>query len=117
MPAGILYDGSTSMASQQLTRHPLKGSERQPLPGARAVGKADPAERLEVTVLLRRRNVAALTEHVKNLARRETAGHHLSREQFKDKVGADATDIATVRKFEEIHGFTVVQVHAGKRTV
>ena len=36
--------------------HPLKGSERQPLPGAKSVGKADPAERLEVSVLLRRRS-------------------------------------------------------------
>ena len=28
------------MARHSLTQHPLKGSERKPLPGARAVGKA-----------------------------------------------------------------------------
>jgi kumamolisin len=48
-----------------MARHPLKGSERQLLPGAKFVGKADPAERLEVSVLLRRHSDTALTEHVK----------------------------------------------------
>jgi choline dehydrogenase-like flavoprotein len=97
--------------------HPLKGSERQPWPGARTVGKADPAERLEVTVLLRRWNAAALAERVKKLARRESAGNHLSRDQFENQFGADPTDIANVRKFAGTHGLAVVQEHAGRRTV
>jgi len=105
------------MAPQQPTRRPLKGSERQPLSGARAVGKADPDERLEVTVLLRRRNVTALTERAKKLARRESAGNHLSREQFNRQFGSDTTDIARVRQFAETHGLTVVQEHAGRCTV
>jgi len=105
------------MAPQQPTRRPLKGSERQPLSGARAVGKADPDERLEVTVVLRRRNVAALTERAKKLARRGSAGNHLSREQFDHQFGGDTTDIARVRQFAETHGLTVVQEHAGRRTV
>jgi kumamolisin len=105
------------MARQRLTRHPLKGSERQPLPGARAVGKADPAERLEVSVLLRRRNGAALKERVTKFARRESAANHLSREQFEGQFGADATDIARIRKFADAHGLAVVQEHAGRRTV
>src|SRR5215813_11869658 len=84
------------MAPQQPTRRPLKGSERQPLSGARAVGKADPDERLEVTVVLRRRNVAALTERAKKLARRGSAGNHLSREQFDYQfVGFFFNDAAT----------------------
>ena len=40
----------------EMARNPLKGSERQPLAGAKSVGKADPAERLEVSVILRRSN-------------------------------------------------------------
>jgi kumamolisin len=104
------------MAPRQSTR-PLKGSDRQPLPGARAVGRADPAERLEVTVLLRRRNAAALTERVARLARREGAGNHLSREQFENQFGAGTADIASVRKFAERHGLAIVQEHAGRRTV
>ncbi len=98
-------------------RHPLKGSERQALAGAKPVGKADPAERLEVTVLLRHSNAEALAEHVKKLARRERAGNHLSREQFEDQFGADTSDIATIRTFANAHGLAVVQEHAGRRTV
>ncbi len=98
-------------------RHPLKGSDRQPLAGAKPVGKADPAERLEVTVLLRHRNAEALAEHVKKLARRERAGNRLSREQFENQFGADASDIATIRTFANAHGLAVVQEHAGRRSV
>jgi kumamolisin len=51
-----------------MARHPLIGSERKAMPGARSVGKADPAERLEVTVLLRHSAADALKERVKKLA-------------------------------------------------
>ena len=51
-----------------MAKNPLEGSERQPLPGAKAVAKADPAERLEVSVLLRRSNADRLKERVKQVA-------------------------------------------------
>jgi kumamolisin len=105
------------MAQNSVTRHPLKGSERQPLPGARAVGKADPAERLEVSVLLRRQQGDDLTERVKKLSKREDVGEHLSRKQFEQKFSAKVADIAVVKKFAEAHGLAVVQEHAGRRTV
>ena len=100
-----------------MARHPLKGSERQPLPGASAVGKADPTERLEVSVLLRRSNAAALTEHVRKLTSRASADNHLTREEFERRFSADSADIAAVRKFADAHGLAVVQVHAGRRTI
>ncbi len=100
-----------------MARYSLKGSERRPLPGARAVGEADPTERLEVSVLLRRRGGAAMTAHVEKLAHRESAGGHLSREEFDRRYGADPTDIAAVKKFAGAHGLAVVQEHAGRRTV
>jgi kumamolisin len=100
-----------------MARHPLKGSERRPLPGAKAVGKADPAERLEVSVLLRRRNADALQERVGKLALRDRTGGHLSREEFERQFGADGSDIAAVRAFAHTHGLSVVQEHAGRRTV
>ena len=97
--------------------HPLEGSERQPLPGASAVGKADPAERLQVSMLLRSRDGAGLTGFVNKLANRESAGGHLSREEFERRFGADSADIAAVKKFATAHGFTVMEEHAGRRTV
>ena len=62
-----------------MTLYPLKGSERQPMPGATAVGKADPAARLQVSVFLRSRDGAGLTELMKKLANRENARRHLGR--------------------------------------
>jgi kumamolisin len=105
------------MAQNPPKRHPLEGSERKPLPGARAIGKADPTERLEVSVLLRRRNADALKAHAQKLARRENAGGRLTREQFETQFGAEANDIAAVKKFAQAHGLAVVQEHPGRRTV
>jgi kumamolisin len=100
-----------------MSKHSLKGSQRQPMAGAKSVGKADPAERLEVSVLLRRSNADALTARVQKLAHREAAGGHLSREEFDRQFGASGADIAAVRKFAAAHGMSVVQEHAGRRTV
>ena len=100
-----------------MARHPLKGSERQPLHGAKAVGKADPTERLEVSVVLRRRNADALEQRVSGLARHGRATSHLSREEFEQQFGAEAVDIDAVKRFAAAHGLSVVQEHAGRRTV
>jgi kumamolisin len=100
-----------------MARHPLKGSERKPVPGARSVGKSDPAERLEVTLLLRRRNADALKERVKKIGSRAGATPHLSLTEFDAQFGASAPDLAAVKAFAGAHGLSVVQEHAGRRTV
>jgi kumamolisin len=51
-----------------MPNNPLVGSERKPLPGARSIGKADPGERLEVTLVLRPRQYDALQERVRKIA-------------------------------------------------
>jgi len=79
--------------------HALSGSDRAPLNGARSVGKADPAERLEVTMLVRRRGSDALKERVKKLAGGDTSVGHLEREEFAKQFEADASDIAAVKTF------------------
>jgi kumamolisin len=85
--------------------------------GAKAVGKADPSERLEVSVLLRRGNADALTDRVNKLASRAGAGARLSREEFEQQFGAAAADIAAVKKFAANNGLSVVGEYAGRRTV
>jgi kumamolisin len=100
-----------------MPRHPLTGSERQPMRGARAVGKADPSERLEVSVLLRFRESDALKDRVAQLAKGERPARHLSREEFAQQHGADPADIAKVRQFASAHGLTVVEEDAARRTV
>ena len=89
--------------------HTLIGSERQPMRGARSVGKADPTERLEVSVVLRHRASDSLKDRVAKLATGERLDRHLSREEFARQFGADPADIATVRKFASAHGLAVVE--------
>jgi kumamolisin len=99
-----------------MARVPLKGSERSPLAGSRAVGPADPAESVQVSVLLRRRGGQALHERVDRLCRGEKPGH-LERDDFARQFGADQSDIGTVKTFAANHGLRVIQEHAGRRTV
>jgi kumamolisin len=100
-----------------MPRHPLIGSDRQPMRGARAVGKADPSERLEVSVLLRFRGSDALKDRVAQLAKGERPDRHLSREEFAQQHAADPADIAKVGQFAAAHGLTVVEEDAARRTV
>jgi kumamolisin len=94
----------------------LKGSERAAIPGARVVGPANPAERLEVSVLVRRRGLPAMQAHVGALAAGKRPPH-LTREEFAREHGADPSDFARVRTFAEAHGLAVLQEHAARRTV
>jgi len=100
-----------------MPKHPLTGSERQPMRGARSIGKADPSERLEVSVLLRFRGSDQLKDRVAKLAKGEQPGRHLSREEFAQQFGADPADIAVVRQFANAHGLVVVEEDAARRTV
>ncbi|HEX4338872.1 MAG TPA: S53 family peptidase [Polyangiaceae bacterium] len=100
-----------------MSKNLLKGSERQPMREAKSVGKADPAERLEVTLLLRRGNAAGLTEHVQKLAIRSGSGAPISRSDFDRQFGATTADIEAVKTFAGTNGLAVVQEHAGRRTV
>ncbi|MBV8341615.1 MAG: S8/S53 family peptidase, partial [Gammaproteobacteria bacterium] len=100
-----------------MARRPLEGSNRVALPNARAVGPADPHERLEVSILVRRRARAALDEHVSRLAHGDRTSGPLSREAFAAKHGASAADLAAVNAFARAHGLTVVQEHPARRTI
>jgi kumamolisin len=95
----------------------LKGSERVAMPGARALAPADPDERMEVTVLVRRRAHQDFAARVAALSAQNSPGVYLSREEFAQKHGADPADLAAVRDFATAHGLGVVQEHAGRRTV
>ncbi len=100
-----------------MANNPLKGSERQPMAGAKAVGKADPAERLEVSMVLRRSNADGLKDRVAKIAKRDGAGGAMSHEEFDRQFGASQADMAAVKKFAAAHGLAVVQEHAGRRTM
>src|ERR1700679_643895 len=100
-----------------MANHVLRGSERQPIKGARSLGKAAPTERLEVTVLLRHRAANALRDHVNKLHHTNGRTEHLKREDFAQQFGADAADIEAVKKFASSHDLSVVQESPARRTV
>jgi kumamolisin len=95
----------------------LKGSTRVALPGARQLAPADPAERLEVSVIVRRRAAGAMQTRVTAMAAGERGQAYLSREEFATAHGAETADLAAVRRFATAHGLAVLQEHAARRTV
>jgi len=100
-----------------MSKHPLKGSERTPLAGAKAVGKARPDERLEVTILIRARSNEALSSRAHELAVGTRPNEHFRREDFAQRFGGDPDDIAAVKRFAQDHGIAVVEENAARRTV
>jgi kumamolisin len=100
-----------------MARHPLKGSERTPLHGARSIGKADPKERIEVSLIVRRQAGEALKQRISKMASSKKPVGHLKREDFARQFGAADADLAAIRKFASAHGLAVVQEDAARRTV
>jgi kumamolisin len=97
-------------------RKALPGSDRQVLPGARAVGKANPNERLEVTLVLRRRSPGAFAACVAAAAAGD-ASKRVAHEDFAAQYGADSADIAAVRAFATRSNLAVVREAPERRTV
>jgi kumamolisin len=81
------------------------------------VGPADPQERLEVTVLLRRRDRPGLQDRVMRQARGDRTVECMSRPDFAQMYGASVQDLSAIKGFARAHGLTVTQEHAGRRTL
>jgi kumamolisin len=96
---------------------PLKGSERAAMRGARALAPTDPTERMEVTILVRRRARQDLAARVAECVSGRAASSFLSRDEFAKRHGADPADMAAVRAFAAAHGLAVEQEDVARRTV
>jgi kumamolisin len=94
----------------------LTGSHRAPYEGAQAVGKSDPTERLEVTVLVRRQNADAFKAKMSSMAAGARSGH-MTRAELAQQFGASPSDIAAVVNFAERNDLVVVQQDPGRRAV
>ena len=66
----------------------LHGSERTPIKNAQKVAPADPGERLEVSVILRRSGRDAMRARVAELSNGHRPAAILSREEFGNLHGA-----------------------------
>jgi kumamolisin len=109
MPSSIRSNAITGgIMPAQEKRVVLQGSERVAMPGAREVGPADPKERIEVTVFLRRGS---------SPKKPSVARQHLSRTQFAAVYGARPSDIQKVRAFAAKYGLKVMQESRARRSV
>ncbi len=100
-----------------MTENILTGSHRAPYAGARAVGKSDPTERLEVTVLVRRQNADAFEAKMASMAAGARPGGHMTRAELAQQFGASPSDIAAVVNFAKQNDLVVVQQDPSRRAV
>lgn len=99
-----------------MNQNALHGSERDPLPGARALGPASADERLEATVIVRPSAPALWRDLLERISRGEQRPR-LTREAFAQLHGAGVPDLNAIAAFAAAHGLSVVQQHAARRTV
>lgn len=96
----------------------VRGSERNAIPGARALGPVPNDERFEVTVRVRRKtpiqNLVADGLHTDQLPAKRS---YVTREQYAAEHGADPADLAKVVSFAQAHGLVVVETSAARRSV
>ncbi|MBB5421303.1 kumamolisin [Paraburkholderia atlantica] len=100
-----------------VTKHPLPGSERKVAQGTRVIGQCDPAERIEVFVMLRRQQQAQFDALMKRIEAGDASVKPLSREALEKDYGAAPDDIAKVRAFAAAHGLTVAREDPAARSV
>src|SRR2546425_12889632 len=100
--------------------NPIRGSERSPLPGARAIGPADANERLEVTVQVRPRSGARFAALAKDIAEGrapKASGGHMTHEEVEQAHAADPGDLGKVEAFAKEHGLALLERSAALRAI
>lgn len=96
----------------------LAGSERHPVKGAELLGPAEAAEKLTVTITVRRRPDGARLpdfEHFRKTPFGER--QRMPENEFALQYGASADDLKRVEAFAHGHGLRVVEAHAARRAV
>lgn len=95
----------------------LSGSERTPMQAARVVAEADPAERLQVTVLVRPKKPLAVSAATVNYEGLPHERHHMTPEEFREAHGASAGDLTAVEEFARSQNLQVSEVNDVQRSV
>jgi subtilase family serine protease len=97
---------------------PLRGSERRARAGARRTRPADPAEKIDVTICVRRRPDAPQLPDQEYWARTPPGPRRfLARSDFVSTYGAAQADLEQVAAFARANGLTVVRTDSAQRVV
>jgi kumamolisin len=106
--------------SLQPNQIPVPGSKREPYRNAKAVGALNPDERLEVTIVLKRRqplDQEALLKPYDAQSNGVSRRAVMSREQFASSLSAAPDDLAKIEKFAKEHHLSVVRSDLNRRSV
>jgi kumamolisin len=99
-------------------RSTVRGSDRVPLHGARAVGPVPKDERFEVTVRVRRKApLQSLVADGFDTDQLPGKRRHLTHDQYASAHGADPADLTKVEAFARAHGLVVVETSTARRSV
>src|SRR5689334_12780074 len=93
----------------------IAGSERDPLPGSRRIGLADPNELIEVTVYVRQLGPESPIDQQGEQYPQQR--RYLSADEFQQTYGADPADLQRIAEFAAAHGLAVVETNAVRRSV
>lgn len=99
------------------TKHPVAGSEQTHPDGARCIGACDPDQRIEVIVMLRRKDEAGFRALMQQIDAGKAPPVPVSHDAFADRFGASQSDIDATQRFAQAHGLTVARVDAAQRSV
>src|SRR3954470_1526971 len=97
-------------------RKAVTGSERQPVAGARILGRVADNEQVDVTLRLRGADTSA-AERVYRSGPRRKSDRPMTREELAAAVGASQADVDTIESFAASHGLTLGRVSRAERTV
>lgn len=95
----------------------LRGSERRPIRGAREIGPVDSAERIDVTIVLRRttRYAGGSAEDLGRIPLKER--RYLTRKEFATSSGTTQEEFQKIRQFATEYGLQARNMNAASRTV
>src|SRR5579863_6225344 len=114
-PQGTKEDHPMAKAKK---RSAIPGSERAAVAGATVIGAPDPKERIEVTVVLRRRPSSEPFAPAEKMGSRLPGERqYIKREEFAGRHGAHPDDVAKITKFAAEHNLKVEEVSLARRSV
>jgi len=92
----------------------LSGSKKPPVIGSRVIGRVDPIEQVQITVIVRRHK-----EIPSDLLNQTTfaARKYLKPEELEKIYGASEEDLEKIESFAHEHGLSVVEINSAGRTV
>jgi kumamolisin len=100
-----------------MAKHPVAGSEKAQPEGTQRLGQCDPAEKIEVVVMLRRHDEDGFRTLMQKIDAGEAPAVPVSREEFAQRFGAAPEDIAKIKTFAEQHQLQVVRAETATRSV